>query len=126
MAQPVVPRRWAKNALDGTGKAVPGILWGLNLNADGKAMGRGRRRERKSRFACSQWMLREPMRCQRRDRGYHGTICNDVGQRKSRRLVVPSLWGDRYRDADDDHEVSMIAGGVVTASKTSMTAMWPW
>jgi hypothetical protein len=54
MAQPVVPRRWAKNALDGTGRAVPGILWGLNLNADGKAMGGGRRRGTMSRFPCGQ------------------------------------------------------------------------
>jgi hypothetical protein len=28
------------------------------------------------------------MRCQRRDRGYHGTICNDFGQRKSRRAEL--------------------------------------
>jgi hypothetical protein len=50
-------------------------------------------------------------------------ICNDVRQRQSCCLVVPSLSADQDRDAHDDHEVSMIGGGVVPASKRSMMAM---
>jgi hypothetical protein len=51
----LIPHRWAKNALDGTGKTVG--LWGLNLNADDEGIETWARREAVSGFPRRQRML---------------------------------------------------------------------
>ena len=43
--------------MDGTGRMVPEILWGVNLDAAGKAMGWRARKETMSCFPCSDKML---------------------------------------------------------------------